>query len=107
MSNEEKSKDYDDDLLDFCEGQQNPNTTGKTRREAGRLIAFVKDQGIDKPIHELEPKLLNGLIGTFVKNLTHKKTGKPYEPDTITSYHRYVEIFPRIYRNNSTIIPML
>ena len=34
-----------DELMDFCTNQQNQNTTSKTRRESGRFLSFLLDQG--------------------------------------------------------------
>ena len=77
-----------DDLLDYCENQQNPNTTAKTRRESDRFFRFLLDQGENRKPEQLPPHILDPFIGKFLKELKKEKTGEDYEPDTITSYHR-------------------
>ena len=77
-----------DELMDFCTNQQNQNTTSKTRRESGRFLSFLLDQGEHRKAEQLPPRSLDPLIGKFLKDLRKEKTGQEYEPDTITSYHR-------------------
>ena len=88
-NNSNDSANIEDELLDFCKNQQNPRTAAKTRRESERFLSFLLDQGEHRSPEQLPPKTLDPYIGKFLKELKKEKTGEEYEPDTITSYHRY------------------
>ena len=86
---DDSENDLQAELLDYCKNQQNPSTIAKTRRESNRFLSFVLDQGEHRKPEKLPPKTLDPLIGKFLKELKSEKTGQEYEPDTITSFHRY------------------
>ena len=79
------------ELLDFYKHQQNPSTIAKTRRESDRFLKFLREQGENRKPEQFPPKLLDPFIRKFLKELKQEKTGKEYEPGTITNYHRYVQ----------------
>ena len=88
-STDTPANNIEDELIVVCTNQQNPNTTAKTRRETARFLRFLLDQGENRKPEQLPPNILDPFIGKFLKELKKEKTGQDYEPDTITSYHRY------------------
>ena len=76
-----------EDMLDFIHNQRSKNTRLKTQGDVKRFIEFLhKKRETRKPEH-IPPETLDGFIGHFIMDLA-KRDGSPYEPGTITGFHR-------------------
>lgn len=83
------------DLLAYIKENKSVNTTKKTQRDVLRFGAFIADKhSITTPIHELNPSSLDVYLGEWLMSL-EKIDGSPYEPDTLTSFHRSIDRYLR------------
>ena len=85
--------DYDrqsrQEMLDFVKHQRSENTRLKTEGDMRRFIGFLRTKGEKRRPVDIPPVTLDGHIGHFIMDL-HKQDGSPYEPGTITGFHRYI-----------------
>ena len=52
-----------------------------------RFIQFVKIQGETRQLVDIPPIIMDRYVGHFIMDLK-QKNNTPYEPDTITGFHR-------------------
>ena len=83
-----KLQQSEDKLRSYVQENRNKNTTQKTTRETERFKNYILEQGELRQMHEMPPQDLNVYLGSFLKDL-RQKNGKPYEPDSISSFFRY------------------
>ena len=85
--------DYDlesrQDMLDFVKNQRSENTKLKTQGDIRRFKEFLHKKGEKRRPVDIPPVTLDGYIGHFIMDL-QKRDGSPYEPGTITGFHRYI-----------------
>jgi len=80
-------------LAEFIEEQANKNTLSKTNRDVSLLKEFLRAKEIDKELENIEAKVLDEILCTFIVEVK-KKDGGEYEPTTlrsfISSFDRYL-----------------
>ena len=80
-------------LAEFIEEQANKNTLSKTKRDVSLLKEFLRAKEIDKELENIEAKVLDEILCTFIVEVK-KKDGGEYEPTTlrsvISSFDRYL-----------------
>ena len=85
-----KFKDAADNLRNFVQGNRNKNTTRKTQKETDRFKRFLVSKKEPREIHHIPPEELDVYLGEFIKDLK-KVNGEDYEPDSVSSFFRFVE----------------
>ena len=75
------------DLHQFIENQANLNTRKKTVSDMKIWEQFCLSRGEDRSMAEIPTKELDCLLGVFFNEIV-KKSGEPYEPDSLTSFHQ-------------------
>ena len=77
----------DSELQKFIEQQANANTSKKTQSDMRVWERFCQQKGETRKMENIPVEQLDQLLGYFFKDIT-KKDGQPYEPDSLTSFHR-------------------
>ena len=81
-------------LAEFIEEQANKNTLSKTNRDVSLLKEFLRAKEIDKELKNIEAKVLDEILCTFIVEVK-KKDGGECEPTTlrsfISSFDRYLQ----------------
>ena len=72
-------------LAEFIEEQANKNTLSKTNRDVSLLKEFLRAKEIDKELENIEAKVLDEILCTFIVEVK-KKDGGEYEPTTLRSF---------------------
>ena len=82
-------------LRKFISGNKSVSTVRKTERECKRFCQFLEDNhGETSALEDIEPHILDTYLGEWLMSLS-KPDGTPYEPDTLTSFHRSVDRYLR------------
>ena len=80
-------------IAEFIEEQANKNTLSKTNRDVSLLKEFLRAKEIDKELENIEAKVFDEILCTFIVEVK-KKDGGEYEPTTlrsfISSFDRYL-----------------
>ena len=87
----------DEELTEFVEEQENPNTKRKTTYDVELFKSFIQTSSpglLDSTsLHELSPEVLNDLLSKFIFGV-RKKDGSEYEPTSLrcflSSIQRYL-----------------
>ena len=81
-------------LVEVIEEQANKNTLSKTNRDVSLLKEFLRVKEIDKELENIEAKVLDEILCTFIVEVK-KKDRREYEPTTsrsfISSFDRYLQ----------------
>lgn len=79
----------DEELNEFIEGRQNPNTKKKTAYDVELFKRFIQTStpGLldSTSLHELSPQVLNDLLSKFIFGV-RKKNGSEYEPTSLRGF---------------------
>ena len=79
----------DEELNEFIEGRQNPNTKKKTAYDVELFKRFIQTSTpglLDSTfLHELSPQVLNDLLSKFIFGV-RKKNGSEYEPTSLRGF---------------------
>ena len=86
-SSKESQATMQEKMLSFIKNQRSENTKNKTQGDIKRFKEFVYKQGEKKALVDIPPITMDGYVGHFLMELK-KKNGTPYEPGTMTGFHR-------------------
>ena len=79
----------DEELIEFVEEQENPNTKRKTAYDVELFKSFIQtsNPGLlgSTSVHELSPQVLNDLLSKFIFGV-RKKDGSDYEPTSLRGF---------------------
>ena len=80
-------------MNDYVLKQRNKNTTAKINQNTRKFEAWLKEKGVTRNILQIPPVQLDNMVSEYLLHLTKKANGDFYEPDTLTSIFRFVQIF--------------
>ena len=79
----------DEELIEFVEEQENPNTKRKTAYDVELFKSFIQTSNTgllgSTSLHELSPQVLNDLLSKFIFGV-RKKDGSDYEPTSLRGF---------------------
>lgn len=78
----------------FMNNLKSTSTVRKTAKNVERFVTYLRGKGETKNPEDIEPKVLDVLLGGFIRGLT-KLDGDEYEPDSITSMFGSIDRYLR------------
>ncbi|XP_046554863.1 uncharacterized protein LOC124264164 [Haliotis rubra] len=78
------------DFKAYIETKKSVTTVQKTNSLVSKFNHFLLENNVKQDMLTLPPPELDVLIGSYILSL-EKDNGEPYEPDTLTSYHRAID----------------
>ena len=77
-------EEREDVLKNYIHGNLNQETQKKTKREVAALEKWLKTQKEPRPLKEIEPEVLNLLLGLYIIGVK-RQDGGLYEPSSLAS----------------------
>ena len=77
-------EEREDVLKNYIHGNLNQETQKKTKREVAALEKWLKTQKEPRPLEEIEPEVLNLLLGLYIIGVK-RQDGGLYEPSSLAS----------------------
>ena len=86
----------EDDIIKFCDEQENENTTKKTTYDIAIFKEFlaIYNSSEDREIQNIPPKELQPIIKNFILSV-RKQNGKEYEPSSLRAIVQSIDRYLR------------